>query len=102
MPDNENPDQKKQEEPKTQTETAGVPPLPPRKTALGYSAGGGKRRRFPMPGTRESCFEIAVDQRSAGIPWREIDTDRMLRHQITREEVDAEVRRRRDKDNVAL
>ena len=75
------------------TEATGGPPEPPRKTALGYSnPGGGKWPRFPF--LKVGTKEWYVRKRAAGIPWREIDTDLMMRNHITRKEIDDEVSRR--------
>ena len=49
-----------------------------------------------MGGVRQQVFEVIVRQALAGVPWKKICEGTMAVHAITEEEVEAEVRRRRE------
>ena len=55
----------------------------------------GKPNENPNPAIRAEVFEVIVRQALAGAPWREICASPMRRNNITAEEVEAEVERRR-------
>lgn len=50
---------------------------------------------------RSNVFEVIVRQALAGAPWREICAGPMLVNNITFEEIEEEVRRRRGDDGIA-